>query len=156
MANSRILIRILVASLSIQQFRWLSNFSKVRWPQNSYKILLGFWSELFWCILKMTNLRRRKLDDSSPYEIIEAFWSDLSLKIRWPQKYCEILQGFQSEFWLPALVSKNSDDYEILQESVDHRILMKFSRNLIRILEFDPYSNQKIRWPLNSSNIPIR
>ena len=48
----RISSRILVASLSIQQFKWLSNSSKARWPQNSYKILLGFWSEFCWFILK--------------------------------------------------------------------------------------------------------
>ena len=34
-----------------------------------------------------------------------------------------ILQGFLSEFWLPALVSNNSDDYRILQELGDREIL---------------------------------
>ena len=33
-----------------------------------------------------------------------------------------------SEFWKLAAVSNNSDDYRILQELDDHRILMKFSR----------------------------
>ena len=56
--SSRISSRILVASLSIQQFKWLSNSSKAKWPQNFYKILLGFWSEFCWFIMKMTNLCR--------------------------------------------------------------------------------------------------
>ena len=38
----------------------------------------------------------------------------------------EILQGFWSEFWLSAIVSNNSDDYEILS---------------------------RIRWPQNSCQI---
>ena len=47
----------------------------------------------------------------------------------------EILQGFWSEFWLSAIVSNNSDDYEILQELDDNRILAKFFWDLIRIFE---------------------
>ena len=46
----------------------------------------------------------------------------------------EFFQGFCSEFWLSAIVS-NSDDYEILQELDDHRIVVKFFWELIRILQ---------------------
>ena len=95
--------RILVDWLSIQKFRWLSNSSRLRWPQNSFEILQGFWSDIF-------------------------------LKIKWPRNSYEILQGFWSEFWLSAIVSNNSDDYEILQELDDNRILVKFW-DLIRIFE---------------------
>ena len=35
----------LATSLSIQQFRWLSNSSRVRRLQNSYEIVQEFWSE---------------------------------------------------------------------------------------------------------------
>ena len=90
--------RILVDWLSIQKFRWLSNSSRLRWPQNSFEILQGFWSDIF-------------------------------LKIKWPRNSYEILQGFWSEFWLSAIVSNNSDDYEILQELDDNRILVKFFDN---------------------------
>ena len=62
----KVFIRILVASLSIQQFKWLSNSSKARWPQNFYKILLGFWSE----------------------------FCSLNQKIRWPWNSYEILIRF--------------------------------------------------------------
>ena len=96
-------IRILVDWLSIQKFRWLSNSSRLKWPQNSFEILQGFWSDIF-------------------------------LKIKWPRNSYEILQGW-SEFWLSAVVSNNSDDYEILQELDDNRILVKFFWDLIRIFE---------------------
>ena len=96
--------RILVDWLSIQKFRWMSNSSRLRWPQNSSEILQGFWSDIF-------------------------------LKIEWPRNSYEILQGFWSEFWLSAIVSNNSDDYEILQELDDNRILAKFFWDLIRIFE---------------------
>ena len=69
--SSRISSRILVASLSIQQFKWLSNSSKARWPQNFYKILLGFWSE----------------------------FCSSNQKIRWPWNSCEILQWLDQN-WL--------------------------------------------------------
>ena len=39
----------------------------------------------------------------------------------------EILQGFWSEFWLSAIVSNNSDDYEILQEQVTSEFLWNSS-----------------------------
>ena len=60
------------------------------------------------------------------FEILQGFWSDIFLKIKWPRNCYEILQGFWSEFWLSAIVSNNSDDYEILQELDDNRILVKF------------------------------
>ena len=47
----------------------------------------------------------------------------------------EFFQGFCSEFWLSAIVSNNSDDYEILQELDDSRILVKCFWDLIRIFE---------------------
>ena len=40
-----------------------------------------------------------------------------------------------TEFWLSAIVSNNSDNYEIIQELEDHRILVKFFQDLIRILQ---------------------
>ena len=78
-------------------------------------------------------------NNSDDYEILknqmttEFLWKFLgfdqnSSRNRWPRNSHEILQGFLSEFWWPALVSNNSDDYQILQELDDHRILMKFSR----------------------------
>ena len=103
LADHWILPRILVDWLSIQKFRWLSNSSQLRWPQNYFEILQGFWSDIF-------------------------------LKIKWPRNSYEILQGFWSEFWLSAIVSNNSDDYEILQELDDHGIFVKFFQDLIRIL----------------------
>ena len=90
--------------LCIQKFRWISNSSTLRWPQNSF-------------------------------EFLQRFWSDNFLKIKWPRNCYEILQGFWSEFWLSAIVSNNSDDYEILQELDDNRILAKFFWDLIRIFE---------------------
>ena len=82
-------------------------------------------------------------------------WSEFFSKIRWPRNSYEILQEFWSEFWWQALVSNNSDDYQILQEIDDHGILMK---------DFDPNSgcqenpdlntDQKIRWPRNCCEIP--
>ena len=38
----RILVRILVASLSFQSFKWLLSSWRIRWPQNSCEILQGF------------------------------------------------------------------------------------------------------------------
>ena len=120
------MIRILVASLNIQQFRWLLNSSKIRWPQNSCKVHLGFWSEFCW-FMKMTNLLIRKLDDHGTLmKFLKGFWSEFLSRIRWPQNSCEIFQGFRSEFWWPAFVSNSSDDYEVLQELDDHGILVKF------------------------------
>ena len=78
----------------------------------------------------MTNLRIRKLDE---HGILIHYNMIL---IRFIFKNYDILQGFRSEFWLPALVSNNSDDNEIFQELDDYRIIMKFSKNLIKILEF--------------------
>ena len=59
-------------------------------------------------------------------------------KIRWPRNSYEILQEFRSKFWWQALVSNNSNDYQILQEIDDHGILMKFQDN------FDQNSFQEI------------
>ena len=56
-------------------------------------------------------------------------WSELFSRIRWPRNSYEILQRFLSEFWWSAIVSINSDDYEILQELDDHRILPGFDQN---------------------------
>ena len=61
--------------------------------------------------------------------------SELCSRIKWPQNSYEILQGFWSELWLPALVSNNSDDYRILQELGDRGILVKFTINT-RALDF--------------------
>ena len=121
-------IRILLTSLSIQQSRWLLTSSRNRWPQNSYKILQGFWSDFLlpwksWSIFWSKNL------------ITTEFWSEFFSRIRWPHNSYEILQGFWSQFWRPALLSNNSDDYKSLQELDDQGILVKFL---------------EIRWPQNS------
>ena len=81
--STRILIRILVASLSIQQFRLISNSSRIRWPQNFCEILPGFdqnssritWHWNFYEILiqllfeferNWILLRRMTIDNSNP------------------------------------------------------------------------------------------
>ena len=72
-----------------------------------------------------TNIAIRKLDY---HRILMKFYMDFDQnslqKFRWPRNSYEILQGFLSEFWWPALVSNKSDDYQILQELDDHGILM--------------------------------
>ena len=84
-------------------------------------------------------------------------WSEFSSKIRWLRNFYEILQGFWSEFWWPALVSNNSDDYWILQELDDHGILVKFFQDLIRILVASQFrwllNSSRVRWPQNSYEI---
>ena len=66
--------------------------------------------------------------------------TELFSRIRWSQNSYEILQGFWSEFWWPSIVSNNSDDYEILKELDDYKILDKFFQDLIRIFqEVDDY-----------------
>ena len=61
-------------------------------------------------------------------------WSELFSRIRWPRNSYGILQRFWSEFLLSAIVSNDSDDYEILlKESDDHRIFVKFFHDLIRV-----------------------
>ena len=120
---------------------WSELSSKIRWLRNFYEILQGFWSE-FWLLAIVFN-------NSDDYEILQElddhgilvkFFQDLirilvasqfrwqlnSSRVRWPQNSCEIIQGFWSEFWWPAIVSNNSDDYEILQELDDHGILVIF------------------------------
>ena len=71
-------------------------------------------------------------------EIPKGFWSELFSRIRWPRNCYRILQGFWLQFWWPALLSDNSDDYRILQELDDHWILAKFLEtrwHLIRIFQ---------------------
>ena len=118
--SSRILIRILVASLCIQQFRWLSNSSRIKWLRNSCEILPGF----------DRNSSRTTWPWNS-YEILQGFWSEFW----WPQKFQKdfdqnsfqdlndhgILQGIQmaTEFF-------KDFDKNYFQELDDHWILMKF------------------------------
>ena len=72
-----------------------------------------------------------------------------------------IFQGFWSEFWWPALLSNNSDDYWVLQELNDRGILVKFFQYLMRslqeILKNSPriWSEffSRIRWPRNCFGI---
>ena len=95
---SMILIRILVASLIIQQFKWLVSSSRIKRPWNSLK----FCQDLIWILQEIfINIPIRKLDD---YRIIVKFIHDLIRifsRIRWPQNSCIILQVFLSEFrWL--------------------------------------------------------
>ena len=80
-------IRILAASLIIQQFRWLWNSTRIRWPQNCHENFQWFQSEFWW----PASL------------IIQQFrWLWNSTRIRWPQNWPENFQWFKSEFWLPA------------------------------------------------------
>ena len=104
--SSRVSSRILVASLSIQQFKWLSNSSKAKWPQIFYKILLGFWSEFY----------------------------SLNQKIRWQWNSYEILKDFDQIYLQELddnriLVKFFRDLIRIFQEIDDHGILMKFSKD---------------------------
>ena len=62
---------------------------------------------------------------------------------RWPQNYCENFHLFRSEFFEPALLSKNSDDIRILQELYDHRILVIF------VLDLIDQNSSRNRWPRN-------
>ena len=75
------------------------------------------------------------LEELDDHGILVKFFKDLiTSRIRWLRNSYEILQGFRAEFWLPALVSNNSDDYRILQKLDDLRILIKLS------LDFDQNS----------------
>ena len=78
------------------------------------------------------------LEKSSVVIWFLRIWLEFFSRIRWTRNSYEILQGFWSEFWWPALVSINSDDYWIPKELDDYGIFMKFSI-LIRILGFDQY-----------------
>jgi hypothetical protein len=93
--------------------RFDQSSSSIRWPRNSYEIFKNFdqnsVGQPLYPTIQMT---------------IKFF------KSRWPQNSYEILEGFWSEFWLLAIVSNNSDDYEILQELDDHGILVKFFQDL--------------------------
>ena len=59
--------------------------------------------------------------------------------VRWPQNSKKIfdqnsfetLQEFRSEFWGLVLVSNHSNDFWVLEELDDHRILVKFFKDLI-------------------------
>ena len=123
--SSRISIRILVANLCIQQFRWLSNSSRIKWlrnsceilpgfdrnssrttwPWNSYEILQGFWSEYWLSGIVSNNSLRIRLPQNS-WQILSGFiiiikWNnfDENLRIRWPLNSYIRFQGFWSEFW---------------------------------------------------------
>ena len=60
---SMISIRILVASLNIQQFRWLLSSSRIRWQQNSCEFRTGFYQ----------NSSRNRWTRNS-FEILQVFW----------------------------------------------------------------------------------
>ena len=104
--------------------RFDQSSSSIRWPRNSYEIFKNFdqnsVGQPLYPTIQMT---------------IKFF------KSRWPQNSYEILEGFWSEFWLLAIVSNNSDDYEILQELDDHGILVKFFQDFDQnyFLELDNY-----------------
>ena len=98
-----------LASLCIQQFRWLSNSSRIKWLRNSCEILPGF--------DRNSSITTWQWNS---YEILQGFWSEFwlsgivsnnSLRIRRPQNSWQILSGFDQNFsrsrWL-----RNS--YEIL------------------------------------------
>ena len=117
--SSRILIRILVASLNIQQFRWLWNSWRIRWSRNSCEILPGIdqnssrirWPrksarilirilvasliiQQFWWLWNSSRIRWPR----NSCEILPWFDQNSS-RVRWPWNYHEYFQWFQSEFW---------------------------------------------------------
>jgi hypothetical protein len=145
---------------SDQKIRWprksyQNYFERIRWPRNSCEILQEFWSEFWWPALVSRNSDDyrilQKLDD---HGIFVKFFQDL-IRILQVWDYHGILQKFWSEFWWPSLVSNNSDDYQILQELDDHRIIMKLSRDFDQnsyenLKGFWSELSSKIRWPQNS------
>ena len=127
--------RILVDRLSIQKCRWLSNSSRLRWPQNSLKILQGFWSDIFLIIRWRRNSYQilqglgsefwypvLESNNSDQYQILQelgdhgilGFWSKFFSRFRWPQNSSRnfnghgILQGFWSELFLKIRWPQNS------------------------------------------------
>ena len=143
-SSSRISIRTLVASLSIQQFRWLSNSSRIRWPLSSCEILPGFDQDF--CDQKIWW-------PFNSCKILKGFWSELFSRIRWPQNSHEILQGFRSEFWLSAIISNNSDDYEILKNKMTMEFLLnssmiwsEFFKTSLKISRTENYINLEFLW----------
>ncbi len=80
------------------------------------------------------------LEELDDHGILVKFFKDLiTSRKRWLRNSYEILQGFRAEFWWPALVSNNSNDYQIHQKVDDLRIFIKFS------LDFDQNSVLRIR-----------
>ena len=97
----RVSIRILKVSISIQQFRWLWNSSRV--TVISIRILIfsikpiydtiNYVWKFFWNSPR--NLIRIPL--ASP-NIQQFIWLLSSSRIRWPWNFCEILAGFDHNF----------------------------------------------------------
>ena len=107
--SSRISIRILVASLSIQPFKWLLRSWRIRWPRNSCEILQGF--DNFKSRIPVASL-----------SIQQFRWLLNSSKARWPQNSYKIILGFWSEFCWFILKMTNLR----IRKLDDHGILMKF------------------------------
>ena len=151
--SSRISIRILVASLIIQQFRLLWNSTRIWGPWNSCEILPGFdqnssrnlekyfdqeirsiWNS---CEI-LLGFNQNSIQELDVYgNLLEFWWPDLlsndsddwnSSRIEWPRNYCENFHWFRL-----ALSSNNSDDDWVLQELDDNRIFVKFVMDFIKI-----------------------
>ena len=106
-------------------------YSRIRWPRNPYDILQGFGSEFWWLDSVSNNSDDywiyQELDD---HGILMKFSRDFDQNSGiWPQNSYEIHQNFLSEFWWPALLSNNSDDYQILQKLDDRGIFVKFFKD---------------------------
>ena len=70
----------LVASLSIRQFRWLSNSSRIRWPWNSCEIPKEFWSEFFsmfkWLWNSFKDFDQYYFQEFDEHKIFMKFFKD--------------------------------------------------------------------------------
>ena len=159
--SPRNLIRILLASLIIQQIIWLLSSSRIKWPWIFCEILAEFdhnltrnlnqnfhqknrwpWNycEFFKDSITIPqeifiNISIRKIDDHWIILNFSRISSEFLSRIRWPQNSCEILEGFWSEFWRPVLLPNISDDYSVLQELNDSGSLVKFFQYLMRSLQ---------------------
>ena len=71
-----ILIRILLASLIIQQFIWLLSSSRIRWPWNFCEILAGFDHNF----TRNLNISIRKIDDNGIIVNFSRIWSQFYKK----------------------------------------------------------------------------
>ena len=124
--SPRNLIRILLASLIIQQIISLLSSSRIKWPWIFCEILAEFDHNLYqnfhqknrwpWNYCEFfkdsitipqeifINISIRKIDDHWIILIFSRISSEFLSRIRWPQNSCEILEGFWSEFWRPVLL----------------------------------------------------
>ena len=98
---------------------------------NDHEILVIFFQSLIRILQKIVkNTSIRKLDR---YGILVNFSQNL-IRFIFNNSF-GILQLFRSEFRWPALLFKNLNDYEILRELDDHRIIVQLFLNLIRLVQ---------------------